>query len=37
MEVGEVEAALAQAGVDPGARAEALGLEEFAGLVRVLR
>lgn len=37
MEVGEVEAALARAGVDPGARAEALGLEEFAGLVRVLR
>jgi 16S rRNA (adenine1518-N6/adenine1519-N6)-dimethyltransferase len=37
MEVGEVEAALARAGVDPGVRAEALGLEEFAGLVRVLR
>ncbi len=37
MEVGEVEAALARAGVDPGARAESLGLEEFAGLVRVLR
>jgi 16S rRNA (adenine1518-N6/adenine1519-N6)-dimethyltransferase len=37
MEVGEVEAALARAGVDPGARAEALGLDEFAGLVRVLR
>ncbi len=37
MEVGEVEAALARAGVDPGLRAEALGLEEFAGLVRVLR
>lgn len=37
MEVGEVEAALARAGVDPGARAEALGLNEFAGLVRELR
>ena len=37
LSVGEVEAALALAGVDPGARAEALGLEEFAGLVRVLR
>jgi 16S rRNA (adenine1518-N6/adenine1519-N6)-dimethyltransferase len=37
MEPGEVEAALARAGVDPGARAEALGLDEFAGLVRELR
>ena len=37
LEVGEVEAALARAGVDPWARAEALGLKEFAGLVRVLR
>lgn len=37
MEVGEVEAALARAGVDPGTRAEALGLDEFAGLVRELR
>ncbi len=37
LEVGEVEAALARAGVDPGARAESLGLEEFAGLVRALR
>lgn len=35
--VGEVEAALASAGVDPGARAESLGLEEFAELVRALR
>ncbi|HEX2179527.1 MAG TPA: rRNA adenine N-6-methyltransferase family protein, partial [Actinomycetota bacterium] len=37
LEVGEVEAALARAGVDPGVRAESLGLEEFAGLVRALR
>ncbi|HEX2148603.1 MAG TPA: 16S rRNA (adenine(1518)-N(6)/adenine(1519)-N(6))-dimethyltransferase RsmA [Actinomycetota bacterium] len=37
MEAGEVEAALARAGIDPGLRAEALGLNEFAGLVRVLR
>lgn len=37
MDVGEVEAALARAGVDPGVRAESLGLEEFAGLVRELR
>lgn len=35
--VGDVEAALASAGVDPGARAESLGLEEFAGVVRALR
>lgn len=37
MEAGEVEAALARAGIDPGLRAEALGLNEFAGLVRELR
>lgn len=37
LQVGEVEAALGRAGVDPGARAESLGLEDFAGLVRVLR
>lgn len=37
MQVGEVEAALARAGIDPGLRAEALGLPQFAGLVRELR
>ncbi len=37
LQVGDVEAALAGAGVDPGARAESLGLKEFAGLVRALR
>lgn len=37
MQVSEVEAALARAGIDPGLRAEALGLSQFAGLVRELR
>ncbi len=37
MQVGEVEAALARAGIDPGLRAEALGLPQFARLVRELR
>lgn len=36
LDVGDVEAALAGAGIDPGARAETLGLEEFAGVVRAL-
>jgi 16S rRNA (adenine1518-N6/adenine1519-N6)-dimethyltransferase len=35
--VDEVEAALGRAGVDPGRRAESLGLEEFASVVRELR
>jgi len=34
---GEVEAALASAGLDPGGRAETLGLEEFARLTEALR
>lgn len=35
--VARVEAALARAGVDPGRRAESLGLEEFASVVKELR
>jgi 16S rRNA (adenine1518-N6/adenine1519-N6)-dimethyltransferase len=37
MQAGEVEAALVRAGIDPGLRAEALGLAQFARLVRELR
>jgi hypothetical protein len=33
----EVERAVAAAGLDPGARAETFGLEEFARLTEVLR
>ncbi|HEX2052223.1 MAG TPA: 16S rRNA (adenine(1518)-N(6)/adenine(1519)-N(6))-dimethyltransferase RsmA [Actinomycetota bacterium] len=37
MDPADVEAALDDAGIDPGRRAESLSLEEFAGLVRALR